>query len=459
MASKKFDLIVIGSGSGLNVAAQAANAGLKVAVIEKGPLGGTCLNRGCIPSKILIHSAEVAETIRNAGKFGIKVNGFEVDFASIVERASKIVDEDSKNIEKSIKEAENYTLFKQEAKFVGNKILQVGNEQITSDRIVIAAGTRSMVPPIAGLKEVEFMTSDEALRITKLPKSMIIIGGGYIAAELAHFFGALGCEITIIEFNDYMLTSADAEIYKKFTEVFSKKYKVILGHAVSKVYKEGEMFVVDAQNKNTKEIVKFSAEKLLIATGRVPNSDILDVAKSRIATDRKGYIATNEFLETNVQGVWAFGDIAGKFLFKHSANLEAEVVSQNMLYPKSKSPADYFAMPWAVFSSPQIAGVGKTQEQLVAEKVDFAVGKYFYKDIAMGIAMQEEDGFVKVLVDRPSKKILGAFIMGPEASTLIHEIIVAMRCGEGTVDNIWNSVHIHPALPEVVQRAFSHIDW
>ncbi|MBI5224524.1 dihydrolipoyl dehydrogenase [Candidatus Micrarchaeota archaeon] len=456
---KKFDLIVIGSGSGLNVAAQAVNAGLNVAVVEKGPLGGTCLNRGCIPSKILIHSAEVAETIRNSEKFGIKANGFEVDFARITKRASEIVDEDSQNIEKSIREAENYTLFKTEAKFVGNKILQVGSEQITSNRIVIAAGTRSMVPKIEGLKEVEFMTSDEALRLTKLPKSMIIIGGGYIAAELAHFFGALGTELTIIEFNDYMLTAADAEVYKKFTEVFSKKYRAVLGHGASKVCKEGELFAVDAQNKNTKEIIKFSAEKLLIATGRVPNSDILDVAKSGIATDKKGYIATNEFLETNVQGVFAFGDIAGKFLFKHSANLEAEVVSQNLLYPKSKSPADYFAMPWAVFSSPQVAGVGKTEEQLIAEKVDFAVGKYFYKDTAMGVAMQEEDGFVKVMVDRGSKKILGAFIIGPDASTLIHEIIVAMRSGEGTVDNIWNSVHVHPALPEVVQRAFSHIDW
>ncbi len=456
---KKFDLIVIGAGSGLDVASAAHSKGWKVALVEKGPMGGTCLNRGCIPSKMVIHSADVAEQIRNAGKFGIKVKGFEVDFGSITRRASKEVDGDAAGIEKAIRSARNYSLYKNEGKFTGPKTLKVGDEEITSDKIVIAGGTRPAIPKIPGLESVEYMTSTEALRLTEQPKSMVIIGGGYIAAELAHFYGALGTKITIIETASRLLSSADAEISGKFTEVFGKKYDLLLEHTVQKVSKEGKLIAVTAQKIGGKGEVVVKAEKLLIAAGRVPNTDILDVAKAGIKVNPRGFIETNDFLETNIPDIWAFGDIAGKYQFKHSANHEGGYVTDYLLSLGNKKPVEYGAMPWAVFSSPQVAGAGNTEEQLKAESVEYAIGKYEYKNTGMGSALLEEDGFVKVLVDRTSNKILGCFIIGPEASTLIHEVVVAMMSGDGTVENVWKSIHAHPALSEVVQRAFYSIEW
>jgi len=196
---REFDLIVIGSGSGLDVALAVVESGQRVAVVEKGPLGGTCLNRGCIPSKMLIHSADVMETINTAEQFGIKVKGYEVDFTSIVKRVTDDVDHDSAEIEKSLRSSKNPVLFKDECRFVDHKTLQVGNETIRAEKILIAAGSRARIPNIKGLKESGFITSDEALRLKVQPKVLTILGGGYIAAELAHFFGSLGTEINIVQ--------------------------------------------------------------------------------------------------------------------------------------------------------------------------------------------------------------------------------------------------------------------
>ncbi|HLC48667.1 MAG TPA: dihydrolipoyl dehydrogenase [Candidatus Norongarragalinales archaeon] len=455
---KKFDLIVIGAGSGLDVAAQAALHGWKIAVVEKGPMGGTCLNRGCIPSKILLHSADVAEIIGNSGKFGVRKEGkLNVDFRSIISRASRIVDEDARGIEKAIRMNPNYTLYKSEGKFIGRKIIKVGTEEITSGRIVISAGTRPAVPKIEGLENSGYLTSDEALRLESQPRSMIIIGGGYIAAEMAHFFGALGTEITIVESADRLLASADAEISRRFTAEAARKYNVLTGFSAQRVQRKGKMVKLIALNLKTGRRKSISAESILTAAGRVPNSDLLDASRCGLALNERGYIRTNEFLETNVYGIWAFGDIAGKYLFKHSANLEANYINQYLFSGGHKHPVDYHAMPWAVFSSPQVAGVGKTEEQLKAEGAKYAVGRYEYGRTAMGLALQEE-GLVKALVERKTGKILGCFIIGPEASILIHEVVVAMKSGDGSLAAIRDAVHAHPALSEVVQRAFNAIE-
>ena len=220
---ENFDLIVIGAGSGLAVSSKASEMGLKTAIIEKGPMGGTCLNRGCIPSKIVIHSADVAEIIKNSKKFGISSNISKVDFASITRRASSLVDNEAKEIEEAINEDENTTLFKSEAKFVGNMTINTGKETIKGKKIVIAAGTRPLIPSIEGLDKVDFMTSTEALRLTKQPKVLSILGGGYIATELAHFYGSLGTKINIIQRNKLLIPNEDEEISKKFTEIWKKK--------------------------------------------------------------------------------------------------------------------------------------------------------------------------------------------------------------------------------------------
>ncbi len=450
-----FDLIVIGAGSGLNVSSAAAEKGLKVAVVEKGLMGGTCLNRGCIPSKIIIHSADVAEIIKKSKSFGINSKISSIDFAKITGRASKIVDKDAKEIEEGIKEDKNTTLFKVGAKFVAERTLQAGKETIKGNKVVIAAGTRPSIPSIEGLKDVDFITSDEALRLRKQPKVMTILGGGYIAAELAYFYGALGTKINIIQRGNFLVPNEDEEISKKFTGIFRKKYKILTGFQATKVMKKKNKIIVTAQNtKSTKKLV---SDMLLVAAGRISNTDILDVKKGNVDVDEKGFIKTNEYLETTAKNTWALGDIAGKYLFKHSANLEAQYVYSNSIL-NEKIKVDYSAMPHAIFSSPQIAGVGLREQDLKAKNIDYAVGRYNYINSGMGIALQDNDGFVKILADRKTRKILGCHILGTDASILIHEVIVAMK-NNLSVDAISSSIHVHPALSEVVQRAVNGIEW
>jgi len=457
---EKFDLVVIGAGSGLNTVAMAAADGKTVALVEEGPMGGTCLNRGCIPSKILIHHADVAETIRNSKKFHIGSKIGKINFAKIVEETNAFVDNDAKEIEQGVKEDNFTTLFKKTGEFVGERTLKVGNKEIFGEKVVVAAGTRPSIPPVEGLDKIPYLTSTEALRLKKLPKSMIFVGGGYISTELAYFFGAMGSKITIVQRNVRLVPNEDQEIADVFTQEFSKKYKVILEHTTKKVVKKGNKIIVSIQKKDgTGKMKTLEAEQIVVATGRVSNTDILKVEKAGIKTNKHGYIEVNKFMETSAKNVWALGDIAGKFFFKHSANLEARTVTHNVLNPDQKKAVDYTAIPHAVFSNPQIAGVGKTEEELKKDKIDYAIGKHFYAKTGMGKALKETVGFAKVLADRKTRKILGVHVIGPDSSAIIHEAIVAMKAADARVEAITETVHIHPSLSEVVERAFKRIDW
>ncbi len=446
---KKFDVIVIGAGSGLEISSYAAEQGLSVAIVEQGPFGGTCLNRGCIPSKMLIHSADVAETIQESHLFGISAKITKIDWTKIINRVNKFVDGEAQGIEQGNKQTNNVTVYKTKTRFVGHKILQIGEEIITADKIFIAAGTRPNIPNIEGLDKIQFITSDEALRLKKQPKELVIIGGGYIAAELAHFFGSLGTKITIVQRGALLMSNEDKEIAQRFTQVFQEKHNVLLETTTDKVYSKGKKIFVETTQKDAKK--KISGDTLLIATGRMPNTDILNVKETGVETTDKGFVKVNEYLETNVPGIWAIGDIAGIYMFKHSANLEATYAIQNAF--GTKMPVDYSAMPHAAFCSPQVASVGKTEEQLIQENIPYLKSTYDYANTGYGKAIEDEHGFVKVLVHKETKEILGCHIIGTHASILIHEIILAMKA-KLTVDNILNTVHIHPALSEVVQRAF-----
>jgi mycothione reductase len=464
---QKFDLIVIGSGSGLDVANAATQNGLKVAVIEKDRMGGTCLNRGCIPSKLLIHSADVAEIIKNANLFGIDVDGLSVNFQKIVERVNNITDHNSGQIKNAFKDIENPKLFTKECKFVGEKTILIGdNEKITAEKILIASGTRPQIPKkIKGLEGSNYITSDEALRLKKQPRVITFIGGGYITCELAHFFGSLGTEINIVQLGDALIPKEDEEISKKFTEVFSKKYNVYLGYETESVSKSkrnsdndaDSIFQIIAKNSDGRKSLELDSDQLLLAVGRIPNSDILDIEKAGVKVDEKGFIITDDYLETNVKGIFALGDAVGRYQFKHNANHESQYAFNNILHPNRKVAVDYTAMPHAIFSSPQVAGVGFTEQQLKKKSIDYQRSVYPYINTGMGKAIEDRDGFVKFLVDGKSRKILGCHIIGSHASILIHEVLVAMRVGDGTIDSISRTIHIHPALSEVIAKAADEI--
>lgn len=468
---QKFDLIVIGGGSGLDVATSAAQHGLKVAIIERDRLGGTCLNNGCIPSKLLIHSADVIDTIRQAAKFGIVIPEYEVEFRKIVQRVKDFTDHESDEIRNALADIKNPKLFCKECKFIGLKMIRLfdksndndgdnGSDQdiLTGDKILIAAGSRPRIPHIAGLEKTDYLTSDQALRLEQQPSILTIIGGGYVACEMAHFFGALGTKINIVQLNDVLLPNEDEDISQNFSKVFSKKYNVYLGYETENVseFNDNRHKKFYVQAKKNSESLQLVSDQLLIATGRIPNSDTLDLDKTGVGVDEKGNIKTNMYLETNISGIFALGDVVGRYLFKHSANHEAKFAYHNIVHHDNKIPVDYAAMPHAIFTSPQIAGVGFTEQGLRNQnQISYVKSSYPYINTAMGKATEDHDGFVKFLVDKKSKKILGCHIIGGHASILIHEVLVAMMSdnGNGTIDRIVETIHVHPALSEVVVRA------
>lgn len=447
---KKFDVIVIGSGGGGKITSPAAKLGLKVAVIEKGPLGGTCLNRGCIPSKMLIHPAEVAMAVREAKKYDIHNDpAFSVDFAKLVNRISATVDGDSAGISAGYSRNPNITYFAGEGRFISNKIVEVNGEQLTADKIFITVGARPQIPEIPGLAGTPFMTSTEALRNTTLPKKLIVLGGGYIATELGFAYAAFGTEVHFIV-RSTLLRHEDAQIATEFQKEFSKFHHVHL-HALTTrvVYQNGQFTVSYMQDGAEKHV---TAESLLVATGVVSNTDTLNLASTDIQLDRNGFVKVNDRLETAVEGVYAFGDCIGRYLFRHSANFEGEYLFENVFVNPSLSPIVYPPVPHAVFSYPQIAGVGLTEEEAKAAGMDYVVGVNNYISSGMGMALLSESGFVKILIERGTRKIIGAHIVGPEASNMIH-MLIAFMSKQGTLDDLLAMIYIHPALPEIVRNA------
>ena len=448
---KKYDAIVIGSGGGTKLVRPAADLGLKVAIIDKGPLGGTCLNRGCIPSKMLIHTADVATIINEADRFNLNVSDKPtVDFAALVKRVNETIEKDSQSIHPVYEKHPNIDLYECEAKFIDDKVLQVGNETLTADKIFIACGTRPQIPNIDGLKGTPFMTSEEALKNTKQPKKLLVIGAGYIATELGYFFGALGTDVHFVVRSE-LLRREDKDVRKAFATSFKKRFSVHEGLTPKEVKHTNSTFSLTCEDKNGKETA-LDGDGLLIVTGVTPWTDALGIENTKIELDEKGYIKVDDGLKTSVDGVYALGDCIGRYLFRHSVNFEGEYLFKTLYKNKEPQPIRYPPMPHAVFSHPQIGGVGLTEDECIEKKIDYIVGFNDYKDSAMGMALRSEEGFAKLIFEKKSKKLIGAHIIGEEASNMIHMLIGPMTMG-ATLDDLLKMIYIHPALPEVVRNA------
>ena len=462
---EEFDFLVVGSGSGLDVANVAANQGQSVAIVEKGPLGGTCLNRGCIPSKRLLYHADVLETIERADQFGIDVSVESVDFADIVREVNEEVSADAASIRNGLRSSPQHSLFEGEARFVDEKTLEISGgdddgTRLRAETILLAAGSRPAIPPIDGIESVDYLTSTDALQLETPPDHLIVVGGGYIAAELGHFFSTFGSDVTIVGRRPHLLPETDEAVADFFTETYRNRLTVHTGHEVTAATEDNGTVTVEARPYeygddagvvDGADPTTVSGDELLVATGRVSNADTLNLDATSVETDDRGFIETDEFLQTDAEDIWALGDIVGEYLLKHNANHEARTAALN-IFGEDRQPVDYTAMPYAVFGSPEVAGVGATESELRTANRDYATNTDSYADTARGDAMKT-DGLVKVLID-PQGEILGCHIVGPEASTLIQEVVVAMRSGSGTVHDIRDAVHIHPALPEVVDKAF-----
>ncbi len=457
----KFDLIVIGSGAGTHVASQARHQGLKVALLDQGPAGGTCLNNGCIPSKMLIYPADVIRTIQDAGIVGVHAEINEIDFPAIMSRMHKVVDKAQSSLEAALKSKENLTYFQERAEFIDDYVLQVGGKTITAPKIVIATGARSLVPPIPGLLETGFLDNVSLLRLKALPQSLIIIGAGYIGCEFGHFFSAMGTQVTILGRGPLVLKGEDPEAAGLVQKVLSLYMRVITGHEVVSVERKGDKKVVSAKNMEDGSVQQFEADEILLAAGRRSNSDLLHPEKSGIKTDNNGWIMVNEFLETGKKDIWAIGDAIGKHMFRHTANYESEVVSHNLLRAKDsedREAADYHAVPYAVFTHPPVAGVGMKEVEALAAGLKVLIGRAKYMDVAKGVAMAEEHGLVKVILEEETGRILGATVVGPMAAEMVQQVVYLMNTEYQDLMPVIKSQVIHPTINEVLVRAFSELE-
>lgn len=447
-----YDVVIIGGGGGANIAKYARENNLKVAIVEKERLGGTCLNRGCIPSKMLIHPAEVADEIREAKKYNIKNNTkFEVDFKKLVSRITENIFEDSDNLAKLYKKLDTIDFYHKQATFVDNKIIQVGRKYITGKKIIIGVGARPGIPPIQGLQDTPYWTSTEALRNTTQPKSLIVIGGGYIGVELGYAYDALGTKTNFLVRGNF-IPREDGEIIDEFDKVFRNKHKITDITSIENVdYINGEFKVQIKDKQGKKRTLK--AEKLLVATGVKSNNDLLGLENTDIKLNKYGYLQVDKYLETNVKGIYGIGDCVGNFMFRHSVNFETEYLIPQLFNKKTKkAPINYPPMPHAIFSNPQVAGIGKTEEELKQSKTKYFIGKCNYRNSAMGSALLSEYGFCKLIFEQKTQKLIGAHIIGPQSSVMIHQLIAHMH-HKAKLEDLLKLIYIHPALPEIVRNA------
>jgi len=453
---KQYDVIVIGSGAGAIIADEAVAKGLKVALVDKGPLGGTCLNLGCVPSKVLIYAADRIVEIQEAKKLGIAAEIKSIDFASIMERMRKSRLESQTYIRKSVTdEPDKPAFYEREAHFVEDYTLEIDGEKIKGKKIFIASGSRPVIPPIKGLDSIDYLTNENALELTQRPDSLVIIGGGYVAVEYAHFFAAMGTKVTIIEMLSRIAQSEEPEISELLEKEMKKRMDIYTNTQVEEIKKDGKGIIAVARDKATAKQMEFPARRIMVAVGRRSNADLLKVESTGVELDKRGFIKVDEYLETTKKGIFAVGDANGQQMFTHVANREATVAWHNSTH-KTKIKMDYSAAPHAVYSHPQIASVGLTEEN-AKKDYHILVGRAKYSDTAKGEAMMEEEGFAKAIVDGHSGRILGFHIIGPYAPELIQEVINAMATGGG-VHSINEGMHIHPALPELILRTFENLE-
>ena len=451
-----FDIAIIGTGSG-NTILDERYAAKRVAICEQGTFGGTCLNVGCIPTKMFVYTAEVAQTATDGGRFGVDSDVAGVRWSDIVSRVFGRIDPIAVGGENYRRSSPNVTVFGSHTRFGptrpdGRYLLRTENgDEFTAEQVVIAAGSRATVPPAIAESGIDYHTSDTIMRIAELPRHVAIIGGGFVAAEFAHIFSSLGTQVTLIVRGACLLRHCDDTICERFTDAAAKKWEIRNHHTVAGARQDGAGIRLALDDGST-----VHADTVLVATGRIPNGDRLDAELAGVkVTD--GLVAVDEYQRTTARGVFALGDVCSRYQLKHVANHEARVVRNNLLVDWDDTdalmPSDHRYVPSAVFTDPQIAMVGLTENQARAQGYQIKVKVEDYADVAYGWAMEDSTGIAKIIVEHGTGKILGAHIMGHQASSLIQPLIQAMSFGLAGQDMARGQYWIHPGLPEVVENA------
>nr|WP_231747879.1 mycothione reductase [Auraticoccus cholistanensis] len=458
-------MCIIGSGSGNSLIDESLD-GQRVALVEKGIFGGTCLNVGCIPTKMYVHPADLASTPERSARLGVRLQRESVDWVGIRDRIFTRIDAISAGGEDWRRQSDNVTLYRGTGWFTGEKRFAVGEEEFTADRFVIAAGSRAVVPVVPGLEQDWFAdgaarrpawahTSDTVMRIDALPASMVVVGGGYVAAEFAHVFASFGVDVTVVVRGQRLLKDEDEDVSARFTELLSRRVRLVLGTSLAEVRADadGRGATVVGNDGST-----FSGELVLLATGRTPNADTLNLAATGVKVDGEGRVVVDEYQRTSVEGIFALGDVSSPWQLKHVANHEMRVVKHNLAHPEAMKASDHRYVPHAVFSEPQVASVGLTERQAREAGYDVAVAHQDYGSVAYGWAMEDDSHFAKLVADRGTGRLLGAHIIGPEASVLLQPLIQAMSFGLGAREMAEGQYWIHPAMTELVENALLALD-
>jgi dihydrolipoamide dehydrogenase len=447
-----YDIIVIGGGmAGLPMAIRSARKGLQTALVEQELLGGTCLNRGCIPTKTMIRSAEVADLARRADEFGIDVAGaIKTDMDAVVERQQSVVESIRTGAYDNVEETENLDLVEGHGEFESPTEIAVGDRVLTGEQIVINTGARPSRPPIDGLDEVETLDSTSALELDEVPEHLVVVGGGYVGAEYAQMYARFGADVTMFQRPDRILPNEEPDISNVIQEAFeSEGIDVRTGTTVDQLADTGGGIEVTASANG--ETTTVTASDLLIATGRQPNSDGIGLDQTGVETDEKGFIEVDEQFKTTEDSIWALGDVIDGPMFTHSARDDAELLYQHLVHDEEIDARDRH-VPHAVFTDPSVGRVGLTEQQAREEGHEVAVGKSKFAEQGKPKALGETEGFVKIVSDAETDEILGAHIVGEKGAALVHEIVVVMNLG-GTAEDIAKTIHIHPTLSEVVNSA------
>ncbi|GFG96907.1 mycothione reductase [Mycobacterium timonense] len=461
MTVETYDIAIIGTGSG-NSILDDRFADKRVAICEQGTFGGTCLNVGCIPTKMFVYAAEVAQSVREAARYGIDARIERVRWDDIVSRVFGRIDPIGVSGEDYRNAAPNIDVYKQHTRLGpvqadGRYLLRTdAGDEFTADQVVIAAGARAVVPPAILECGATYHTSDTIMRIPELPEHLVIVGGGFVAAEFAHTFSALGSRVTLVVRGSTLLRHLDDVVGERFTRIAASKWELHTHCNVVGAENQGAGVAVQLDNGRT-----VNADALLVATGRVPNGDLLDAEQAGVAVE-DGLVVVDEYQRTTARGVFALGDVSSRYQLKHVANHEARVVQHNLLCDWDDTDAmavtDHRYVPAAVFTDPQIASVGLTENQAIAQGFTVSVKIQNYGDVAYGWAAEDTTGIVKLVAERGTGRLLGAHIMGDQASSIIQPLTQAMSFGLTAPQMARGQYWIHPALAEVVENALLGLD-